>query len=723
MVSNYFSRTKLISLAILAFIGAHATRIASQDAAIEQLDEMMARRTRHGSAHWGPQYLEDASNHYTWQPETICYIDQSTGREVWILVKAPDKSDYYSKEHGSNIWSYDGSRIGFFSMTRPTQNPAITGDYRYRWITNTDGSGLRVCEGFGRRSVPFDGFGWAHTENAYYSFGSGAGESADSKCYILYKNSPDGLNRIDGIQVLDTAGTNSNCKEPVKEGISGNDSWIVARDFVSHDAKTPNPILSTEMYFISLSPVPSVKHHWGIARRIGPAGDPYGDHVSEAEDHWHDVWAPGPDSRWIMGDYSGQSSLFVTMDRSGSAPDGGPRWSDWDGNAFGEIRVESNGSKEGPVNPYGMPYFGHPAFDRWGRYAVIGTYTDPQEAAGTRLWDALTHSLLPNYMMKGMYDGQHHSWNGWTDHLIMVNPLNDYIYGNIYTANESSRYPIVHIHYPGYTGNYNGYPRPSQSPDGTKVAFQAVWLNNGGDDNPYICWAVAYYPYPPTDLAATQSGSAIVISWNPPSYTKRGWPTDADAAPRSREIKGYHVWRSETGTDNWYELTPTAVEATFFSDRTVNNGKTYYYAVTSEEHSRLESREMSEIIKCSLDSGGRLTSSIVQSNGTKGFWKTPPPPPANLQVAKQQVAGHYKLTWNEPENRGKIRYYNIYYSTTGKPSNSPKYRIASLPVGTTKYLDWLADPYKTPYYTVTSVDRQGNESLQKDIQPVVVDIR
>ncbi|HTY60836.1 MAG TPA: hypothetical protein VMG30_01130 [Acidobacteriota bacterium] len=718
MANIHWTRKRLLLVAVAIILGINAARISSQGAAIEMLDEMVSRKSRLGSANWGPQYLEDASNHYTWQPETLCYTDQSTGREVWILVKAPDNSDYYSKEHGSNIWSYDGSRIGFFDIARTTRNPAIVSDYRYRWVTNTDGSGLRVCEGYGRRTIPLDGFGWAHTENAYYSFGSGTGDVSESKCYILYKNTLDALNRVSGIQVLDTASTNMECKEPVKEGVSGDDGWIVARDFSPHDAKTPNPILTTEMYFIRLGLKPSLKYHWGIARGIGPAKDPYADHIPLAEEHWHDVWAPGPDPKWIMGDYAGQSSLFVTMDRTGHAADGGPIWSDWDGKSFGEIRVESSGSDEGPPNPYGMPYFGHPAFDRWGRYAVIGTYTDPQSAAGTRLWDSRTHTLLPNYMMKGIYDGQHHSWNGWTDHVVMVNPLVDYIYGNLYTSDETSRYPIVSLHYPGYSGNYNGYPRPSQSPDGTKVAFQALWLNNHGDNHPYICWAVAYYPYPPKNLSAEKAGAAIKLVWKFPSYTSRGWPTENDPVPAAREIKGYHVWRSDTGDSDWSEITPTVSLAAFFKDATVKNGQTYYYAVTSEEHSRLESRELSEILKCSLDPTGLLTSVIVQPRGFKNFWKTPPPSPLNLTIESSRVAGHYKLTWREPPNAGKIRYYNIYYSTAGAPATNQRFRIASLPVGTTKYLDWLADPWKTPYYRVTSVDRQGNESQGVDVNSV-----
>jgi len=77
--------------------------------------------------------------------------------------------------------------------------------------------------------------------------------------------------------------------------------------------------------------------------------------------------------------------------------------------------------------------------------------------------------------------------------------------------------------------------------------------------------------------------------------------------------------------------------------------------------------------------------------------------------AKTDTPGHCRLSWNEPAD-DKVRYYNIYYSTQAAPPATQPNRIASLPVGTAKYLDWLADPGKDGHYAITSVDRQGNES-------------
>jgi len=682
----------------------------SQSSVTENLDEMVARKARYAGASWGPQYLEDASNNYIWQPETLCYTDQSTGHEVWILTHAPDLSEYFSKEHASNAWSFDGSKIGFFSLSRTTLDPNIHTTWHYRWVVNTDGSCLRVCEGYGRYSIPFEGFGWAHTENAYYSFGSGPWDAtSDSTGAKLYKDSLDSANNVTARLVLDTTAIDSDTKEPVKDGISGDDLWVAARDLTTHTTADPNPIATTEMYFISLSGVPRVMLHWGIARGI-PA---YNGHNEADETKWHDVWAPGPSQTWIMGQYAGDgSAILVTMNRSGSASDGGPLWTNWNGSSFGEIRVESDGGTILPHDPYNIPYFGHPAFDRWGQYAIVGTYTDPQSDAGARLWNAATHSLLPNYMMKGTYDGQHHSWTGWTDHLVMCSPEIDLLYGNTYQGNETTRYPIAALHYPGYSGNYNGYPRPSQSPDGTKVAFHALWLNNGGDSYPYLSWAVVYYPKPPVNVSASMSGSSIRLSWKAPSYTSRGWPNATDPVPAAREIKGYHVWRSSTGTGGWAELTSSAIVGTTYTDSTVSTGSTYYYALTSEEYSRLESHELSQVLKCTIDAtSGALTATVFQDGGQKNFWSVPPLAPNNVTVKQGTAPGQYRLQWSVPAWSSKIRYYNVYYSSSAVPPTDPQHRIASIPIGISTYLDWNADPARPAFYKITSVDRLGNESV------------
>lgn len=704
-------------------------------AATENLDEMMARKVRYATNPWPKSQLEDASNNYIWQSETLSYKDVTTGHEVWVLVHGPDNQDFYSKEHGTNAWSFNGSRIGFFDYSiRKTNNPTIRTDRgSMRWVVNADGSKLKASEGYGKHDCGLNGFGWANTENSYYAFGSDERPIImDGPVYNLYKMTLDNSNVVTGTLVLNTSSINTLKKDLVKDGISSNDSRAVFRDFSYRSLNTPNPINTAAVYFANIKGTPSITSWWGVARHIGPStnnwADPYSNHLSSSEERFHDVWSPGPNANYIVGDYSGISSLFVYFKDHGSYLDGGPQWEDWDGDSFGlneEIKVISNGAG-GTNNPYNTQYFGHPAFDRWGRYAVIGTYEDCGNSfdgicPGTRIYDMQTNSFFPNRVLATTYDGQHHSWTGWTDYVVGVDPVSHDIHINKWTDSYQNKIAVVNTHFGDlpYSGNYNAYPRPSQSPDGTKVAIAQYFLN-GSQLYPYISYAVAYNPYPPTNLSASYSGG-VKLNWLPPTYTTRGWPNEAtDPAPYAREIKKYHIWRSNNGTSGWQEI--NSVNATYHVDDyyglvhdtgnlniTDNPGNgTFYYAVTSQEHSGLESDELSEILRVTV-SGTSVTTQVVAPKGQKNFWRTAPPQPGNFASVAQSTAGQYRLTWNEPSDT-KVRYYNIYYSNLSNPTAIQQQRIASVPVDTNKYLDWLADQASAGYYGITSVDRYGNES-------------
>src|SRR5208337_4604092 len=55
--------------------------------ATENLDEMANRISRIGTTNtFSYQYMENAGNHYLWQPETLRYSDVLYGTEVWKIV-------------------------------------------------------------------------------------------------------------------------------------------------------------------------------------------------------------------------------------------------------------------------------------------------------------------------------------------------------------------------------------------------------------------------------------------------------------------------------------------------------------------------------------------------------------------------------------------------------------------------------------------------------------
>jgi fibronectin type 3 domain-containing protein len=212
------------------------------------------------------------------------------------------------------------------------------------------------------------------------------------------------------------------------------------------------------------------------------------------------------------------------------------------------------------------------------------------------------------------------------------------------------------------------------------------------DTKPEIYVAVMRRPYPPRNLNA--SGSAgVTLTWQ--------------ASDVSRETKGYHVYRSVGNDAAFVELTTAAVNATAYTDNSVAAGQTYYYGVTSEEFSGLESDELSNIMRVDVTQSG-VSAGLHRAQGLKG-WDTTAPAQVSGFSMQQVAPGQYRLNWQASPDTD-VRYYNVYYSVEGAPSPSPQRLIASAPRNTLTYLDWLARTDAAPYYAVTAVDRAGNES-------------
>jgi hypothetical protein len=274
--------------------------------------------------------------------------------------------------------------------------------------------------------------------------------------------------------------------------------------------------------------------------------------------------------------------------------------------------------------------------------------------------------------------------------------------------------------------SYDSIPRVTQSPDGTKLVFHSDFLRK--DANTWdLFYAVAYYPHPPeiTDITNNSGTYTIRFDWrigttNPRGYTKRGWPDEAtDNPPPPRETKLFRLWRSNTGTGNWQPV--GTVEAGIFSRYDFSTGDwkgndyweisdtpetgTWYYAMTAQEWSGLESRTLSNVFSTTRTQTAEYPS---DPKGTKKFYFVTPQWPKPT-VTKLSAPGQYRIEWQEPDNR-MIRYYNIYYTTNPVPKAVQSQRIASVPKGTNTYVDWLAHPTVEGYYLITSVDYQGNES-------------
>ncbi len=719
----------------------------------ENLDEMCARKARMLSASWGPQYLENSSNHYIWQPETLMYYDSRTGHEVWRLSNTPGLSTFYHNDISQNVWSADGKRLAFSSQ-RPTSAfnnyDNWEGQYKRIWfIVNADGSDMRTPVNTPRRTAGGNPIFWSpQIPDTYYQMGDNHYLGSTGIPGTLYKvtvndssvsreplleNLPIGNTAIyssvvsispDGkrVMVVDTAGGS--------EGYTSV-AMIPATVYPKSEARIESPngypyFRNESMSEYSDTPSEYTKAHAGTYRLVGPHGERYLTVPSGSHCHW----------------------LFKT---TGSAPDGGPLYTgdlippkDSPPYDFGEIEPLYGCEP----NPFNAPYMSHGTFDQWGRLVlhscccVDECYQGP--GVGPGVWDTVNHTFVVPTFGGGT---QHHDWHGFTDWTVSTrgsgedtgcidlgysddpNYASDRIYTQKYDDPDSQQ-EVCYTHtlynnngcYNGATYEYTALPRPSQSPDGTKIAFHSTFLNpktGEYDNSPDIYWAVAYYPYPPSNLTASYD-NGILLTWKPPRYTQRGWPNETtDPPPYAREIRRYHIWRatSQNGpwneigyvnasyyVDDYYGLVPN-LSALYFRD--IPQDGTYYYGLTSEEHSGLESHELSEIVEATL-SGTSLTTRIVQPRGQTNFWTQAPSSPSDFSYTPTGTPGHYLLSWKEPHD-SKIRFYNIYYSNTSNPLPEQRYRIASLPAGTSSYLDWLADPDTQGYYGITSVDRQGNE--------------
>lgn len=464
---------------------------------------------------------------------------------------------------------------------------------------------------------------------------------------------------------------------------------------------------------------------------------------------------------------------------TGSADDGGPKWTGDNAGNFGEIRpidqavtkphnltvpgcspTNTNG-----VNPDVTTYWSHFHPDRWGRFAVFTNNGNNQGGTnynGDGVWDYRASRWSPGYVSNND-NPVHRSWIGFTDWFasvssdvqkpptfVMLQRYDDKgSHRNVCESHAFAAGDVSKENYPYYT-----LSRPSQSPDGTKVAFHSSLLQSS-DNYSDAYWAVAYHPYPPTNLSADPSPVGARISFLPPKYTNRRWinpgtgkiDEEHGEVLYAREVRRYHVWRASSDSGPW-ELIGT-VDAAYANDPVTNtlepvvNGRpvseknklvyddptakdgTWYYALTTEEHSGLESRNLSDVLKVTV-AGGKLDSSTIAkpggppleqkagntAAGQTGFWTKPPAAPKNLDVARA-AAGQYRLNWTEPADE-KVRYYNIYYAAGTAPAADQAHRIASIVArqagGPFTYLDWLADPHADGHYAVTSVDRYGNES-------------
>jgi hypothetical protein len=201
----------------------------------------------------------------------------------------------------------------------------------------------------------------------------------------------------------------------------------------------------------------------------------------------------------------------------------------------------------------------------------------------------------------------------------------------------------------------------------------------------------AYEPI--TDLKAEVTRSAIILTWAPPAKTLTG-----QAPP----VAGYQIYRGETGKEA--AAVPPLVRigetsAPTFQDTQFEFGQTYLYAVRSVVGSGSEAIESDD-------------SNLVTLTPRDTF---PPAAPTGLVVAlvPQQAgtAGQLELSWAiSPETE--VAGYNVYRS---EQPGARGERLNSELLLTPAFRDMNVEPGHRYLYTVTAVDRFGNESAPSEV--------
>ena len=750
---------------------------------VEDLDEIInVRKSRQMENTF---YSGEASTPlYYWQPQTLMYKDMNTGGEVWKISNTRTGTRHvYHTDIALQPWSADGKRLGYMQQMLSTQGLSTLAytseEGLHAWfIVNTDGSMLRPIPGSpvvcGSAAV----FPWSPVDpDAFHWFGETHCGNSSAVADILYKGTVSDF----GVSRSELLDLNTNIAMHLfSNSISSDGRKAMVKQGYLEDR------FAYKIWPITLYPNPSIDVDEGYT-----TGRPHdGTYWGTSPETWstaHSGNVPlinlnGTGNYWYywVDSYAGGTGFLTKL--LGSEPDGGAghtvdHTGPWTFSDFGEnvpIMVGSTGNNPWPDGHY----WSHPAFDRWGRYVAYSDFNG-SIPYGVSVENISSKTRL--ITKQGGSSVQHNSWSGWTDYVVSSRgsggdtgclsigyPRNERYTGDrLYIKkynDDSSFMELVHTHtlfnndgcYAGASEEYSAIPRPSQSPDGTKVAFHSTFTTakyGSYDNSPDMFWVVAYYPYPPEIKSAVKDGSNVRLTWdfnqgtrenpnytNPRTYTKRGWPdetTDLPAAPR--EIKQFRVWSSEdnlmwvpVGSANYNNCTPqnecgTWTETSWTFDAEQPNGSTRYYAVTSLEHSGLESGTLSNVWKVTLDSNGNIAEQTQETAypsdpGEKSNFETARPGnPSNVAYAHGQspatADGQYVISWNAPANGDNVRYYNIYAQDGSEPSAIQQRRIASIPAtfdydqdGAFTYVDWLGNQDGSTQYKVTAVDYQGNES-------------
>ncbi len=664
------------------------------------------------------------------QPETIIFKDTRTGHEI-VSITRELCNDIAHADLARPIWTVDGRKILFMGnrayMDKDGKIKKTEWQGKMFWMnadyTNQRGLVVEIVDDKGNVIEKRDGMPGKYNildpidpNLCYYA-------DADKLYSMVLSDDPTKPSRAKQIATFATA------QRKIIQAISRDRKLLIQDYNADPDRKTGALPYMPEIHLVNLNKQPGEKgfyYHHPFDYGLPEVKDSEGKIVHDAKNNYqfHSLmfretsdaigWNYGPMTS--VGEYLGWT-LDITNGLDGT-PQHGPIVSGTGGNPFDQY--ESHGRFIGDT-AIGL-YFSGPAMVDGKKVGDYGLYmrdysvpTKPPTyitgAPGGHV--AGGESFSPNYFAAHVHatSPQWRKRIEWSDAIVFgdvrepekATPL-VFTYSDVRGGTTIDRKTKQRV-WSGPDNNdyrpYTSIPRPLLSRDATKVWFHSCMLMPTEDWNG-IYIATLRRPDAPVNLQATLKQGNITLSWKP--------------APMAVETKGFRVYRID-GDKPVIEITtepvPARIDGTIqtqyaFTDPANNLSAEATYFVTTEEWSGLESDTTSNAVEVVAKPGDGLT-----TNGKPALTKFDTQAPAAIEgfsvVKEQDEPGQYRLKWTaSPAND--IRYYNVYFSTKGKPEISQKRLIASPLKSMTSYLDWSAPLAGDAHYAITAVDRQGNES-------------
>jgi len=223
----------------------------------------------------------------------------------------------------------------------------------------------------------------------------------------------------------------------------------------------------------------------------------------------------------------------------------------------------------------------------------------------------------------------------------------------------------------GISSNYDHYYAVVAIDEEENPSQKSGTVGNTSDDT--------LAPGPPSNLAITSDETGYLnVSWT---------------APTGEEVFVYNIYRAETSGGQQFWNVYTTTQETYYLDKNVEHGKTYFYVIRSRDVAGNEEKNVQQASMNSIDA-------------------TPPGPPRGLKADETETSkgGRIKLVWLPPGGESPEKYF-VYRSNVSQGHNftSPLAQVSR-----TDFLDRTVQDGVMYYYIVRSVDGAGNVETNSD---------